>query len=208
MDCDIALVSAYHLLLGRLWQFDLDVTHSGHYNYYLFMYEGVRHVLKLMLESAIMAEIFATIKVKKKAAAIPPQPRVALIQEGENNVNIGAQIIASKHSCNDPKMASSILEDDQNMLSPGSETICKDPRSEPDNCKIPRKGEESVLVINSLDNSSERSHYNEAEITATVANTSSMQFGLVPEFVKHRDNKSYENIIIAQMERSAEDGFV
>jgi hypothetical protein len=56
-------------------------------------------------------------------------------------------------------------------------------------------------VISSL-NSSERSHYNKAEITATVANTSSMQYGLVPEFLNHRDNKSYENIIIAQMERS------
>jgi hypothetical protein len=116
-------------------------------------------------------------------------------------VNISAQIIASKHSCNDLKMAYSILEDDQNMLSAGSEIICKDPRSEPDNCKIPRKGEESVLVINSL-NSSERSHYNKAEITATVANTSSMQYGLVPEFLNHRDNKRYENIIIAQIERS------
>jgi hypothetical protein len=29
-----------------------------------------------------------------------------------------------------------------------------------------------------------------------------MQYGLVPEFLNHRDNKSYENIIIAQMERS------
>jgi hypothetical protein len=61
--------------LGWPWQFDLDATHSGHYNCYSFMHKGVRHVIKPMLESTIKAEIFATIKVKKKAVAIPLHSR-------------------------------------------------------------------------------------------------------------------------------------
>jgi hypothetical protein len=86
VDCDIAPMSACHLLLGRPWQFDLDATHGGRSNNYSFVHKGVHHVLKPMLESAIRVDVFATLKVKKKVADITPKPRTALLQEGENNV--------------------------------------------------------------------------------------------------------------------------
>jgi hypothetical protein len=86
VDCDIAPVSACHLLLGRPWQFDLDATHSGRSNTYSFVHKGVQHVLKPMLESAIKAEIFAPSRVKKRFAEITPKPRTALFQEGESDV--------------------------------------------------------------------------------------------------------------------------
>jgi hypothetical protein len=41
VDCDIAPMSACHLLLGRPWQFDLDATHGGCTNNYLFVQKGV-----------------------------------------------------------------------------------------------------------------------------------------------------------------------
>ena len=83
VDCDVAPMSACHLLLGRPWQFDLDATHGGRSNNYSFMHKGVHHVLKPMLDNAIYAEVFSSTKVKKKAAEIIPKPRTALLQERE-----------------------------------------------------------------------------------------------------------------------------
>ena len=88
VDCDVVKMSACHLLLGRPWQFDLDATHTGRSNNYSFAHKGVCHVLKPMLESAIKAEVFPKVQVTKRAAEITPKPRMALLQEGENDVNI------------------------------------------------------------------------------------------------------------------------
>ena len=43
--CDIVAMDAFHLLLGRLWQYDRDVTHNGRTNTYSFMFDGVKIVL-------------------------------------------------------------------------------------------------------------------------------------------------------------------
>ena len=43
--CDIVAMDAFHLLLGRPWQYDRDVTHNGRTNTYKFMFEGVKIVL-------------------------------------------------------------------------------------------------------------------------------------------------------------------
>ena len=47
------------------------------------MHKGVHHILKPMKESAIKAEVFASVRKKKNAAASTPKPRTALIQERE-----------------------------------------------------------------------------------------------------------------------------
>jgi hypothetical protein len=88
VDCDVAPLSACHLLLGRPWQFDLDATHGGRSNSYSFMHKGIHHVLKPMLDSAIKAEVFAPVKAKKKGHSPISKPRSALLQEGENGVNV------------------------------------------------------------------------------------------------------------------------
>ena len=41
---------------------------------------------------------------------------------------IGSQIIAPNNSCNEPKIATSIFEDGQNMSSIGSDIICEGPK--------------------------------------------------------------------------------
>ena len=43
--CDVIVMDACHLLLGRPWQFDRDVTHNGKTNTYSFMFKGVKIVL-------------------------------------------------------------------------------------------------------------------------------------------------------------------
>ena len=40
VDCDVAPMSACHLLLGRPWQFDLDATHGGRSNNYFVCAQG------------------------------------------------------------------------------------------------------------------------------------------------------------------------
>ncbi|CAN6371480.1 unnamed protein product [Urochloa humidicola] len=87
IDCDVAPMSACHLLLGRPWQFDLDAAHGGRSNIYSFMHKGVHHVLKPMPESAIKAEVFVPMKLKQKPAVNNPKPKMALLQEGERDVS-------------------------------------------------------------------------------------------------------------------------
>ena len=101
VDCDVAPMSACHLLLSRPWQFDLDATHAGRSNNYSFVHKGVNHVLKPMAGSAIKADIFPSVKVKKKVATITSKPRTALLQEGENDVNIPTLIAASEFVIHD-----------------------------------------------------------------------------------------------------------
>ena len=102
VDCDVAPLSACHLLLGRPWQFDLDAAHGGRSNNYSFMHKGIQHVLKPVSDSAIKAKVFATVKKKKKVAAeIAPKPRTALLREGENNVALSAEIVAYESSSKD-----------------------------------------------------------------------------------------------------------
>ena len=102
-DCDVVKMSACHLLLGRPWQFDLDATHTGHSNNYSFAHKGVCHVLKPMIESAIKAEVFPKVQVTKRAAEITPKPRTALLQEGDNDVNIPTLAAASESAINCPE---------------------------------------------------------------------------------------------------------
>jgi hypothetical protein len=74
MDCDVAPLSACHLLLGRLWKFDLDATHGSGSNRYSFMHKGIQHVLKPMMKSANKAEAFAPVKKKFHATTIKAKP--------------------------------------------------------------------------------------------------------------------------------------
>jgi len=101
VDCDVAPMSACHLLLGRPWQFDLDATHAGRSNNYSFVHKGVNHVLKPMPESAIQAIIFPHVKVKKKVAEIVPKSRTTLLQGTENDVNIPTLAAASESVIHD-----------------------------------------------------------------------------------------------------------
>ena len=43
--CDVVAMDAFHLLLGRPWQYDREVSHNGRTNTYSFMFEGVKIVL-------------------------------------------------------------------------------------------------------------------------------------------------------------------
>ena len=93
-------MSACHLLLGRPCQFDLDATHGGRSNHYSFVHKGVHHVLKPMSDTAIKADVFASVKKKKQSFATTQKPRTALLQEGENDVTISASIYASSNFWN------------------------------------------------------------------------------------------------------------
>ena len=43
--CDVVTMDACHLLLGRPWQFDREVTHNGKTNTYSFMFGDFKIVL-------------------------------------------------------------------------------------------------------------------------------------------------------------------
>jgi hypothetical protein len=87
VDCDVVAMSACHLLLGRPWQYDLDVTHSGRSNHYSFVHKGVSHVLKPLKESVTKVEVFATVKRRIPVETIP-KSRMTWFQGEENDVAI------------------------------------------------------------------------------------------------------------------------
>ena len=43
--CDVVAMDAFHLLLGRPWQYDRNVDHNGRTNTYSFVFGGVKIVL-------------------------------------------------------------------------------------------------------------------------------------------------------------------
>jgi hypothetical protein len=88
VDCDVAPVSACHLLLGRPWQFDVDATHGGCSNNYPFVHKVLPYVLKLMKASAIRFQSFPILSKKKHVPMLNPKMRMALFQRKENDMGI------------------------------------------------------------------------------------------------------------------------
>ncbi|GKF28699.1 hypothetical protein Tco_0095041, partial [Tanacetum coccineum] len=43
--CDMVPMDAYHLLLGRPWEYDRNTTHNGRANTYSFLFGGVKITL-------------------------------------------------------------------------------------------------------------------------------------------------------------------
>ncbi|GJU25909.1 hypothetical protein Tco_1164530 [Tanacetum coccineum] len=43
--CDMVPMDAYHLLLGRPWEYDRNMTHDGRSNTYSFLFSGVKITL-------------------------------------------------------------------------------------------------------------------------------------------------------------------
>jgi hypothetical protein len=95
IDCDVAGMSACHLLFGRPWQYDLDDTYSGRSNHCSFVHKGVSHVLKPMKELVLKAEVFTTVKRRKPAESIS-KSRMTLFQGEENDAAIvGIDLMAN-----------------------------------------------------------------------------------------------------------------
>jgi hypothetical protein len=69
VDCAVVPLSACHLLLGKPWQFDLDVTHRGHSNNFSFIHKVVSHVFKPTIKSTIMVVSFPTLKKEEEASS-------------------------------------------------------------------------------------------------------------------------------------------
>ena len=101
VDCNVAPMSACHLLLGRPWQFDLDATHGGRSNTYSFIHKGVHHILKPMKKSDIKAHVFAGATRKKSGAHTTSKSRTSLIQGEGNDVALSAEIVACESSSKD-----------------------------------------------------------------------------------------------------------
>lgn len=80
VDCDVVPMDACGLLVGRPWQYDHNATHEGRSNTYSFVHDGKRHVLKLMMESAIRMEKISA--QKKEALKVTPKPRTTLLKGG------------------------------------------------------------------------------------------------------------------------------
>ena len=44
--CDVVDMDKYHILLGRLWSHDVDTTHEGKENIYIFTWKGKRVTMR------------------------------------------------------------------------------------------------------------------------------------------------------------------
>jgi hypothetical protein len=57
-------------------------------------------VLKPMIKSTIMVELFPTLRKKKQVPIPTPKPRMTLVQRGENDMNITMPTTAASNSIN------------------------------------------------------------------------------------------------------------
>ena len=51
--CDIVEMNSFHILLGRPWQFEMNVLFDGHANTYVVRHEGARHKLIPLQEAGV-----------------------------------------------------------------------------------------------------------------------------------------------------------
>ena len=137
-----------------------------------------------MLDSAIKAEVFPKVQVKKRAAEITPKPRTALLQEGENDVNIPTLAAASESviRCKEPIKSSIQFGSISNNIFGNNVAMTKGTLvtkevpeinaqlNEPSEHDIAIKGNSSV-IINSLGEASD-CHRMELENADIVANKS------------------------------------
>jgi hypothetical protein len=56
ITCDVVEMDACHMILGRLWQYDVDVTYKGRDNVYVFMRGGQKVVLGPLKEDFSVVE--------------------------------------------------------------------------------------------------------------------------------------------------------
>jgi hypothetical protein len=56
MECDVALMTVCHMLLGRPWQYDQSSLHCGITNQYTIKWKGKELILKPMKPQQILAE--------------------------------------------------------------------------------------------------------------------------------------------------------
>ena len=54
--CDVVPMNATHLILGRPWQYDRDVTHHGKLNRYSLRFKGKKYVLSPFSPSDVLKE--------------------------------------------------------------------------------------------------------------------------------------------------------
>jgi hypothetical protein len=59
--CDVILMDVYHLLLGRLWQYDINVVHDGRKNTYTLKKNGRMHMLLPIEDNKVKEETRNTI---------------------------------------------------------------------------------------------------------------------------------------------------
>jgi hypothetical protein len=75
VDCDVAPLTACHLLLGRPWQFDHDATHGGHSNTYPQRYVSCAETND---ENCYQGGYFSCYEEKKDPPMDTPKLRMAL----------------------------------------------------------------------------------------------------------------------------------
>ena len=51
--CDVMPMDVCHILLGRPWKYDRNVTHEGNKNIYKFLKDGINHTLVPLQEEGI-----------------------------------------------------------------------------------------------------------------------------------------------------------
>ncbi|GJX32582.1 putative nucleotidyltransferase, ribonuclease H [Tanacetum coccineum] len=77
-ECDVVPIDACHLLLGRPWEYDRDITHNGRTNTYSFLFEGLNITL---------------MPNKPKEVVSKPTGTLLTVSQFEDELEIGDDVI-------------------------------------------------------------------------------------------------------------------
>ncbi|XP_059289010.1 uncharacterized protein LOC132042506 [Lycium ferocissimum] len=102
--CDVVPMQAFHLLLGRPWQFDVDAQHSGRTNKYSFVVKGKKYILnpltpyKVSEDYRVMRELREKYQREEKEKS---ERETLLVISGEGTSQDGSKkcLLAKPSNC-------------------------------------------------------------------------------------------------------------
>lgn len=87
-ECDVLPLEVCGLLVGRPWQYDRSVQHSGGANTYTFIHKGIQRTLISMNDKLILSDMVLTVRKERGPKKNKKLKTVSLQVEGDDFLEV------------------------------------------------------------------------------------------------------------------------
>nr|XP_034570750.1 uncharacterized protein LOC117835509 [Setaria viridis] len=138
VECDVALMTVCHMLLGRPWQYDRSSLHCGRTNQYTIKWKGKELILKPMTPQQILAEHLQKNSIVRNESG----------KEGEKkNSSALHKSVSESHKLN---MRENKKQEGENLVMMTTKSEMRDVRKNPDQVLIILVCKDTLLSANDL----------------------------------------------------------
>jgi hypothetical protein len=96
VECDVLPLELCGVLLGRLWQYDRNVTHAGRANTYSFVHDGKQRTLKPMQDDQIKSAVELVVHKEKLRKAKPKSGLTTPQHEEHDAKSVSGDTVSAK----------------------------------------------------------------------------------------------------------------